>query len=49
MRERVKRARYSVPGWSGKTLDKVDSRSAALRGSFAGANEEEKTAPLRSE
>jgi hypothetical protein len=49
MRGRARRAQHSaVPGWSGKTLDKVDSRSTAQADSFAGAKEGKKRrlAPL---
>jgi hypothetical protein len=43
MRERARREQHStMPGWSGKTLDKVDSRSTAQTDTFAGAKVEEK-------
>ena len=36
MRERARREQHStMPGWSGKTLDKVDSRSTTQADSFA--------------
>jgi hypothetical protein len=50
MLERARREQHSaVPGRSGKTLDKVDSRSTAPANFFVGTKKEEKFGRLRSE